>query len=236
LKEAGITDISFNAIFSVNDALTPKFRSLAESVFNCKLLDSYGHMEGAVAISQCLQGGYHVNSDYGLLEFQNSQPSGTDNTSTEKTYKGQAVGTSLYNLAMPFIRYEVGDDIEYFTKPVSCSCGRSLPLVKAIHGRSEDTIITPDGKFITSLFIVPEFTEGARFVQFIQESRTSLKVNVVPDESWNDLQEETMSYYIEKLIGKNMSFHISRITKDDIIVDSSGKIRTVISDYSRNLT
>ncbi|NVL90019.1 MAG: phenylacetate--CoA ligase family protein [Desulfobacterales bacterium] len=223
-KEAGITDLSFRAIFSTSEVLTPQYRAMAESVFNCPVLDSYGHMEGAVAISQCMQSGYHINSDYGLLEFNNIK-----SLEDGKTVLGRAVGTSLYNLAMPFIRYDVGDDIELFSEPKSCPCGRTIPLVKAVHGRSEDAIVTPDGRFITSMFIVPEFTEGIRFVQFIQETKTNLRINVVPDEAWDDKQQEKLSYCVKRLVGKNMNVFIHRIMPDEIVTDVSGKIRTVIS-------
>lgn len=224
LKEAGINDISFKAIFSVNEVLTPQYRSMAEAVFNCPVLDSYGHMEGTVAISQCLEGGYHVNSDYGIMEFNNIRTS-----SDGATLLGQAVGTSLYNLAMPLIRYDVGDDIELFAEPRTCRCGRTLPLVKLVHGRSEDTIITPEGRFITSMFIVPEFAEGVRFVQFVQESKTDLHINVVPEKEWDARQEEELAYYVTKLVGTGMKIHIHKVTQDDIVTDASGKIRSVIS-------
>ena len=224
LKEAGITDISFKAVFSTGEVLTPAYRAMAESVLNCPVLDSYGHMERTVGISQCLEGGYHINSDYGLLEFDNLRTSVEGNTTL-----GSAIGTSLYNLAMPLIRYDVGDDIELFTEPKSCPCGRSLPLVKSIHGRSEDTIVTPDDRFITSMFIIPEFTKGAHFIQFIQKNRKSLLVNIVPGVLWNSGEEEKLSGYLLKLIGKNMEVTIRQITMGEIIRDSSGKIRTVIS-------
>jgi len=224
LKEAGINDIFFKAIFSVNEVLTPQYRSMAESVFHCPVLDSYGHMEGTVAISQCLAGGYHINSDYGILEFNNIMTSSDDGT-----VLGQAVGTSLYNMAMPLIRYDVGDDIEFFSEPKTCRCGRTLPLVKRVHGRSEDTIITPEGRFITSMFVVPEFAKGIRFVQFVQDSDTDLHINVVPKRDWDARQEDILLHYVTKLVGTGMSVHIHAVTQDNIITDASGKIRSVIS-------
>ena len=177
-----------------------------------------------MAISQCLEGGYHINSDYGIMEFNNI------NTSADGgTLLGQAVGTSLYNLAMPLIRYDVGDNIELFAEPQTCQCGRTLPLVKLVHGRSEDTIVTPEGRFITSMFIVPEFTKGIRFVQFVQESKADLHINVVPEKEWDARQEDKLNYYVTKLVGTSMRAHIHKVTQDDIITDASGKIRSVIS-------
>jgi phenylacetate-CoA ligase len=224
LKEAGISDLHFKAIFSTGEVLTPRYRAMAESVFNCPVLDSYGHMERTVVISQCMKGGYHVNSDYGLLEFRDQKNSADGNS-----LLGRAVGTSLYNLAMPLIRYDVGDDIELFREPKSCPCGRSLPIIKAIHGRSEDTIVTPDGRFITSMFIIPEFTRGARFIQFVQEDPNTLRIHIVPGKSWNDREEDRILHYVKKATGPDMTVNVSRITEKDIITDHSGKTRCVIS-------
>jgi len=223
-KQAGITDISFRGIFSTGEVLTPQYRAMMEQVFGCPVLDSYGHMEGTVAISQCMEGGYHINSDYGLLEFDDPRPS-EDGTAMV----GRAVGTSLYNLAMPFIRYDMGDDIEFLPETETCPCGRTLPLVKVIHGRRDDMIITPDGRLVTNMFVLPELVEGIRFAQFIQESPTVLHVNVVPGETWTKGEHEKLSCYVTKLVGKEIDVRMHQITQDDIITDASGKTRAVIS-------
>ena len=223
-KQAGITDISFRGIFSTGEVLTPQYRVMMEQVFGCPVLDSYGHMEGAVAISQCMEGGYHINSDYGLLEFDDPRPSGDG-----PAMVGRAVGTSLYNLAMPFIRYDMGDDIEFLPETEICSCGRTLPLVKVIHGRHDDIIITTDGRLVTNMFVLPELVDGIRFAQFIQESPTVLHVNVVPGETWTEGKSEKLFSYVKKLAGKEMAVRMHQITQDDIITDASGKTRAVIS-------
>jgi phenylacetate-CoA ligase len=170
-------------------------------------------------------GGYHINSDYGLLEFANLKPSAKGDSMI-----GDALGTSLYNLAMPLVRYDMEDGIELFTDPTaSCPCGRTFPLIKAIHGRSDDIIVTPDGRFIISLFTLPELVTGIDFVQFIQESPLKLHVNVIPGKMWNDEQQEKLAFCIEDLVGSEMKVSIRSVDHDDIIADASGKIRPVIS-------
>ncbi len=226
LKEAGINDISFKAIFTNGEVLTPAYRKMAESVFHCPVLDSYGHMERTVAICQCMSGGYHVNDDYGLLELENTRsPNGDD------MIMGNAVGTSLYNMAMPLIRYDIGDDIEIFPSTKRCDCGRTLPLVKAIHGRNEDTIVTPDGRFITSISIIPDFIEGIRFIQFIQESKRKLSIRVIPNDQWHEGNDAKLKYYVSGLVGSEMQIEVlTSDSEDDIVSDSSGKRRTVVSN------
>ena len=146
-----------------------------------------------------------------------------------KTALGRVIGTSLYNHSMPFIRYDVGDDIEIFPDPETCSCGRTLPIVKAVHGRTQDTVITPDGRFITSLFILPEFVEGIRFVQFVQDAESELAIRLVPDKDWDRAQEEKLLHYTAQLTGPHMRVSIVYSTPGDLIRDPSGKFRVVLS-------
>jgi len=223
-REAGITDLSFRAVFSNGEVLTPQYRAMAEATFHCPVLDSYGHMEGAVAVSQCMEGGYHINSDYGLLEF--GDPG--DSPETDHTER-RVIGTSLHNLAMPFIRYDLGDSVEVSTESGSCPCGRTLPLIRAVRGRSEDIIVTPDGRFITSMFTIPEFVEGVRFMQFVQETETRLYVNVIPDGSCGEKWREELLSCVAKFVGEGMDIRVRKIAEDDIITDASGKVRPVIS-------
>jgi len=223
LKEAGVTDISFKAVFSTGEVVTQLYRKTIETALNAPLLDSYGHMERTISISQCLEGGYHVNSDYGVLEVEDSSLTNNGTAST-----GRAVGTSLYNLAMPLIRYDIGDEIETFAEPRSCGCGRTLPLVKAIHGRTEDVIVTPDGRFITSLFIVPEFVQGLRFAQFVQVSDSEMEVRVVPKQEWSDEHKKRLIEYSRRLLGPTMRLHVHLTSQEGLIRDRSGKIRAVI--------
>jgi len=225
LDEAGAHLPPLTAAFSTGEMLSPSFRETIESVLRCPVLDSYGHMERTVGICQCPEaGGYHVNSDYGLLEVVDPEP-GTGG----ETRVGRAVGTSLHNLAMPLVRYEIGDRIEIFADDRACPCGRGLPLIKAIQGREEDVVVTPDGRYLTAIFILPEFVEGVGFAQFVQDRRDSLVINVVPMAGWNEEQRSALFGYASKLIGGTMELAVRAVDDDEIEVDASGKRRVVIS-------
>jgi len=223
LRGAGITDLKFDCIFSTGEIITPLYRQVIEEVFHSKILDSYGHMERTVAISQCPEGGYHVNSDYGLLETV------PDESGREKVVS--VVGTSLHNFAMPLIRYDTGDQVEHESGFRSCPCGRTLPLIRSIQGRSEDVIITPDGRFLTTLFIVPELVSGVDFIQFVQTSGNELEIRVVPGNQWNEDESTRLQNYTRRMTGDSMRVRICPITNDDLLFDRSGKIRNVIRLY-----
>ncbi len=222
-REAGISDIRFECVFSTGELVTRMHRSLIESVFGCLLLDSYGHMERTVAISECPQGGYHVNSDYGLLQFGNSRRS-----EDGERMLARVIGTSLYNFAMPLIRYDVGDEVELLPEGHICPCGRTLPLVAAIRGRCQDIIVTPEGEYVTALFIVPELVPGARFVQFHQTGEQQLEVNVVPGPDFSDATSARLGAHTRALVGSSMAVVVRLVSDSDLVRDASGKVRSVI--------
>lgn len=223
LREAGLKLRPLRGVISTGEMLLPHQRALIEEVFGCLVFDSYGHMERAVAISQCEKGGRHVNSDYGVLEFTNIRPS-PDGT----TLLADGIGTGLHNRIMPFIRYETGDTFELFRDPQPCPCGRTFPLVKAIHGRQEECVVTPDGRFLTSLFMLPEFVIGLQETQFVQDKADRLTIRVVAGSGFDAFQEERLLSFTRRLTGPSMQVRVARCQQDELIRASSGKSRTVI--------
>ncbi len=222
-RQLGITDIHFDAVFSTGDLVTEMCRKVIESVFSSTLLDSYGHMERTVAVSQCPQGSYHIHSDYGLLEIQE-----IDAGAATETRLGRVLGTSLHNLAMPLIRYEVGDTIELFREPKTCPCGRAFPLIKAVHGRHEDVVLTPDGRVITALFIVPKFVSGVQMIQFVQVAADELRILLVPEQEWKQSTGELLTEYVRRMVGKTMKAELHLVQAADLHRTPSGKFRAIV--------
>lgn len=221
-EEAGIEDVRLQAVFTNGEVVTAQQRKTVESVFGCPILDSYGHMERTVAISQCMHGGYHVVQDYGLLQFVDPRPIEGD------ALVARAVGTSLHNLAMPLLRYDIGDEVELFRQPPSCPCGRGFPLVKRILGRSRDAIVTPDGRHLTSMFVLSEMVRGVLLSQFVQESASDLCIRVVPGAEWSEAEQERLLSYATRLVGPMMRVRIE-LVESETIIDPSGKVRPVVA-------
>mgnify|MGYP000113622014 CR=1 FL=1 len=57
-----------------------------------------------------------------------------------------SVVTPFYNLAMPLIRYDIGD---YAEAGAPCACGRTLPVLARIMGRSRNMLRLPGGGTMT---------------------------------------------------------------------------------------
>ena len=227
-QEEGIDDFGMEAVFSTGESLVPARRAVIERVFHCKALDSYGLLEQAAAICECPRGGYHVNADYCLHEFV---------PTTFKTPDGMPlhaiVGTPLHNRSMPLLRYDVGDLVELAPAGARCPCGRSLPLVNAVHGRTEDAVLTPDGRCVTALFVVPDFVPGLDGVQFVQESERDLVVKVVPTAAFDARREEEFVAHVRQLVGPEMIVKLARVAPEGLKRGPTGKVPLVLSAVRR---
>jgi phenylacetate-CoA ligase len=231
LRQQGVTGISFKAVFSTGEILVPRFRKLIEETFGCKVYDSYGHMERTVAISECPSGGLHINPDYGVLELVRHGASPAQTVDTNRggsSYTARVVGTSLYNLSMPLIRYDVGDTV-LVDPEKKCACGRQFPLVSAVGGRLSEVIITPEGNVITAAFLVFEDVPDILAGQIVQESLDELRVRVVPALNFSNASEACLKSRLQTLAGPTMQIRVDRCDSVESLRGESGKVSTVVS-------
>ena len=98
----------------------------------------------------------------------------------------------------------------------------------AIHGRTQDTIVTPDGRFLTSLFVLFDLVSGIRAAQVHQETEGRVLLLVVPGEGWSDEQGERLTGMARDLLGAEMAVRLALGEETDLVRDPSGKLRPVI--------
>ena len=109
-------------IYVTSEILDKNMREDIKKAFGVEPLDQFGCVEVGRTAWECLEHkGYHIDMDSVITEFIK------DNKPVDFGNKGEIVYTSLYNTAMPIIRYKVGD-IGTPSKE-KCSCGRGLPLI-----------------------------------------------------------------------------------------------------------
>jgi phenylacetate-CoA ligase len=183
-------------IFTDSELLTPTIRKNIEDAFGTKVFDIYGTFETDNIAYECHhQNGYHIAMDCVIMEFI---PEHRDDHKRQ-TIEGEIVVTVLNNFAMPFIRYNLHDIGIYRDR--SCPCGRTFPLLTKIQGRSEDYMITLDGRKIPFVNIVAYWNSLTEFVheyQVIQEDVNTFIVFVVPKNSFGNEANKTIIYGINK--------------------------------------
>jgi phenylacetate-CoA ligase len=223
LRERGLDDITFRAVFCGGETVTLEHREMIEKTFSCKVLDSYGHMERCIAVSQCPEGGYHLNSDYGVLELHDGKKSGDGGV------MGRVVCTSLHKMAMPFLRYQIEDYLELYENERQCPCGRTLPLIRAVHGRRRPIIVTPDGRPITTIFGPFSRVNGIRRYQVIHEKPALLVVRVVKGPDFTLQDEEGLRFWLKVFIGNGMGVRLEYVSEEDLRSDDLGMVQPLIT-------
>ena len=94
---------------------------------------------------------------------------------------GRVVVTALHNLSMPLIRYDIGD-LGELGPP--CDCGRGLPVLRRVVGRSRGLFTLPSGERRWPLVGFARFREVApaiRQFQIIQETRDLITARFTVD-------------------------------------------------------
>lgn len=119
---------SLIGVYSTAEVLTDMMRQTIESAFGCKIFNQYGSREIPNIACECRHGSMHVFSDMVWLE----------------SVDDQLLVTSLTNRLMPMIRYANGDCGELLEE--ECSCGLPFPLMSMGMCRSNDFIVTLEGK------------------------------------------------------------------------------------------
>ena len=96
--------------------------------------------------------------------------------------------TPFYNLAMPLIRYELGD--YGVLSPEPCGCGRTLPVLERILGRTRNIFRFVDGTSTWPVLLSREFQAFVpnRQFQVVQLTHTDIEFRYVPaaDDQVND--------------------------------------------------
>jgi phenylacetate-CoA ligase len=220
---------SVRAVFSTGEILTSADRALIRKTFGAPVLDCYGQMERVAAISQCLEGGYHVHAAYSLVELV---------PVANSPRIARVVGTSLHNRAMPLLRYETGDHVQLFEqgelldRARSCPCGRTLPLIQRILGRAEDTMISPDGRLLNSLAFLFGEVAGIRNAQIVRASPAKLDVLVVPGAEWSERSRERLAALARSVAGESIAVRIATVSESELLRDPSGKRRVIVASVA----
>jgi phenylacetate-CoA ligase len=140
----------------------------------------YGAEEvGAIAAECPAAPHYHVAAENVLVEILDD--AGRDVKPGEH---GRVVLTGLYNYAMPFIRYAIGDVAVAGTQP--CPCGRSLPIIAQVEGRTRNAFVFRDGTRVWPRGrLVRQMKAFVPFIQYqlVQLDFERIELRYVPDGS-----------------------------------------------------
>ena len=208
------------AIITSSETLLAEHKRIIEQAFGCRVYDQYGSAEMAAFITQCEHGAYHINPEYGIVEILDDM-----GRSVKLGDAGRLVCTGFLNHAMPFIRYYIGDSAIFASD--ACKCGRNFPVIESLLGRTDDLIITKDGRSIGRLDPIFKGLTAIKETQIIQETIGTIIVKIVRDSGYNEKSADNLVRELKKRIGMDTKVVIEYVER--IPRTSSGKFRSVIS-------
>ena len=189
-------------------------RSLAERV-----RETYGMAEIVAAASECDAGALHLWPDVGILEAH----ADAEAIPAVHGQTGQFVSTGLINQDMPLIRYEVGDRGS-LAHTSACSCGRTLPRLATVEGRTNDVLIGTNGRFV--YWVNPIFYGmPVREAQIVQESVARIVIRVVPGSGFSASSRQVIAGRARERLG-DLAVVFDEV--DAIPRGSNGKFRAVV--------
>ena len=225
LRKAGINNIQLQAIFTTAEMLLPQHRQTIEEQFGCKVFDQYGCYDGGPQALECsTHQGYHISAEKAIMEFvdENGNP-------VSPRHPGEIITTDLHNYAMPFIRYTVGDMGTLAEE--QCPCGRGLPLMKSIEGRTTDLIVFSNGVTLSGPALTLVFKDcHIRQYQVIQEAKDKLIIKVIKADGYTDQDTEHFLGIIRAHAGEGIKIETEFV--DEIPTTKAGKYRFIISKVS----
>jgi phenylacetate-CoA ligase len=217
-----LTRLGIRVAFVTSERLYDEQRALIESTFGCKVANGYGGRDAGFIAHQCPHGSMHITAEDIIVETIDGQGNAVGPGTA-----GEIVVTHLATQDFPFIRYRTGDVGVLDDAP--CACGRGLPVLKEIQGRSTDFIVARDGTVMHGLaliYVVRDLPSVAAF-KIVQESLDHTRVIVVPGAGFGPQDAARIVSGMQARLGAAVQISIEEVT--ELPPEKSGKFRYVTS-------
>jgi len=191
------------------------------------LVDIYSTREvGYIALQCPNHEHYHIQSEHVFVEVLNDEgePCGPGEV-------GKVLVSSLHNLAMPLIRYDIGDYVE--VGPL-CPCGRGLPVIKRILGRTQNMLVMPSGKrrwpllSSTTIAGMLEVAPAIRQYQFVQKAPDLIELRLAVSQDLTSQQEASLVEWVHATFGA--VFRVAFSYFDEVPRTAAGKFEEFICE------
>lgn len=191
--------IRLQAAHTAAEPLYDDKRAFIEQVLGCKVFNSYSCVEIGSIAAECEQhNGLHLRTHNCYLEVLR------DGRPVSAGEKGEFVLTNLINYGFPLIRYKVED---WGRKSVAaCPCGRGLPLLQIVEGRTIDHFKTRDGRLVWGAFVIPMVPLLGPIVQYqiVQETVDRLAFRIIPAGPMDEARFADIQQAVKKVLGENV--------------------------------
>jgi len=223
-----------NAIVCGGEQLFPHERRLLRDTWGPEPHSKYSSFEIYDIAGECsAHSGLHAQWEDVIVEVLSERgipaPAG---------HTGALCLTDLHNRAMPFIRYDIGDISAIDLSP--CACGRNLPRLVGVMGRTSELIVTRSGRrvFAADLDLESFAQLGVRQYRLVQEDVGNVVAYVVWHSDVDHAVRADREQHLAKALGRSMGQEIVVTPKavEQIEPTAAGKHMVVMSRLASRLS
>lgn len=226
LQEEG-RSLRIPLVVTSSETLTPQTRRLAQEVLEAELVDYYGQAERVAFAYSFREDEYRFLPGYALVELL---PVGDE----DGMVLYEIVGTNLWNLRMPLVRYRTGDLIRL---PAGLSeahreaiCYGVEPF-RGVLGRCGDYLVAPDGAHLMGIDHIPREVEHVVRIQVIQETLHRVRILVVPAPGFSERDRQQILHNASLKLPAEMQVEIEVV--EELERTAQNKIPFVIRKFER---
>jgi phenylacetate-CoA ligase len=226
-KGIRMDDLGIRVAFVTSERLYDDQRQQISETFNCPVANGYGGRDAGFIAHACPEGSMHITAEDIIVEIVDAQ-----GVPVRAGEAGEIVVTHLATKDFPFIRYRTGDIGMLDDKP--CSCGRGLPVLKEIQGRSTDFLVAKNGTVMHGLALIYILRDlpQVRAFKIIQESLDLTRVSVVSEGKLSVDLVNKITQGFKARLGNEVEINVEEVP--EIPAEKSGKFRYVVSKVTHH--
>lgn len=221
-KGIRLDDLGIKVVFVTSERLYDHQREVIIRLFKAPVANGYGGRDAGFIAHACPSGSMHITAEDIVVEIIDS-----DGNVLPPGQSGEIVVTHLATRDYPFVRYRTGD--VGVLSDHACPCGRGLPVLSEIQGRSTDFVIAADGTVMhgLSLIYVLRDIPGVASFKIVQETKALTTVFVVAGPAFEPGDVGRIENGLKRRLGESVSIDVKLV--NEIPAEKSGKFRYVIS-------
>ncbi len=221
-RGVAMNDLGIRVAFVTSERLYDDQRATISRVFGCRVANGYGGRDAGFIAHECPSGGMHLTAEDIIVELVDAQGQPVPDGSP-----GEIVVTHLATRDFPFVRYRTGDVAVLDT--AACPCGRGLPMLKEIQGRTTDFVVAADGTVMHGLALIYILRDlpGLSSFKVVQESRERTRVLLVAGPGFDRGREGEIVRGFKRRLGEAVEVVVEFV--DHIPAEKSGKFRYIVS-------
>ena len=198
-------------------------RALLERQTGALVYSTYQSSETGRLGFECeRRSGWHLNVDLCAVRIVDAEGATLPDES-----EGEVVVSNLHNRATVLLNFRLGDRAVMGGSP--CSCGRGLPVLRALLGRHTEVVHLADGRAISGLVLQATCMDaltGALASQLVPESAGHATLRVVTARGVDFVElERRVHAVIGERFGDGLSISIERVAS--LPTSASGKFARV---------